>query len=185
MEFYVAENGQPTGPFNLQQLAQKGITPDTLVWKEGMAGWEQAGNIPELSAYLLGGAQATDTLPNGGFEQPAMQQPPYNPQTPYGQQPQMPYTNTYGNIPPCPKTWLVESILVTLFCCLPFGIIGIIKAANVSSNYNSGNYIQAEKDSKDAGKWTKLGFFISLIGGLIYLLFIFVLTALGVGAASL
>ena len=28
-----------------------------------------------------------------------------------------------------PKTWLVESILVTLFCCLPFGIVGIVNAA--------------------------------------------------------
>ena len=25
----------------------------------------------------------------------------------------------------CPKTWLVESILVTLFCCLPF-LAGVV-----------------------------------------------------------
>jgi len=28
-----------------------------------------------------------------------------------------------------PKNWLVESILVTLFCCLPLGIAGIINAS--------------------------------------------------------
>ena len=30
-----------------------------------------------------------------------------------------------------PKNWLVESILVTLFCCLPLGIAGIINASKV------------------------------------------------------
>ena len=32
----------------------------------------------------------------------------------------------------CPKTWMAESILVTILCCLPFGIIGIVNAAKVS-----------------------------------------------------
>jgi len=32
-----------------------------------------------------------------------------------------------------PKSWLVESILVTLFCCLPFGIAGIVNASRVES----------------------------------------------------
>lgn len=29
----------------------------------------------------------------------------------------------------CPKTWMAESILVTVFCCLPFGIAGIVFAS--------------------------------------------------------
>lgn len=35
----------------------------------------------------------------------------------------------------CPKTWMAESILVTVFCCLPFGIAGIVFASKVSSLY--------------------------------------------------
>lgn len=34
-----------------------------------------------------------------------------------------------------PKTWLVESILVTCLCCLPFGIVGIVNATKVESAY--------------------------------------------------
>ena len=38
-----------------------------------------------------------------------------------------------------PKTWLVESILVTLFCCLPFGVVSIIKSAEVNGKVASGD----------------------------------------------
>lgn len=55
----------------------------------------------------------------------------------------------------CPKTWMAESILVTIFCCLPFGIAGIVFAAKVSSLYAAGKYEEAEAASKNAGKWTK------------------------------
>ena len=34
-----------------------------------------------------------------------------------------------------PKNWLVESILVTIFCCLPFGIAGIVFASQVNSKF--------------------------------------------------
>ncbi|RZL05709.1 MAG: CD225/dispanin family protein [Pedobacter sp.] len=61
-----------------------------------------------------------------------------------------------------PKNWLIESILVTLFCCLPFGIAGIVNAANVNNRYDAGDYAGAVAASEAAGKWTKIGFFISI-----------------------
>ncbi|HEX5553787.1 MAG TPA: CD225/dispanin family protein [Chitinophagaceae bacterium] len=68
-----------------------------------------------------------------------------------------------GAVPPTrPKNWLVESILVTIFCCLPFGIVGIIFAAQVNSKFDGGDYPGALKASKDAGKWTKIGFFVGI-----------------------
>ena len=55
--YSVSVNGQTAGPFNLQQLqqmAQNGqLTQNTHVWKQGMAGWEVAGNVQEL-ANLFG-----------------------------------------------------------------------------------------------------------------------------------
>lgn len=67
-----------------------------------------------------------------------------------------------------PKNWLVESILVTIFCCLPFGIAGIVFASKVNSLFDTGDYEGALKASKDAGKWTKIGFFIGLAVIIIY-----------------
>lgn len=70
----------------------------------------------------------------------------------------------------CPKTWMAESILVTVFCCLPLGIAGIVYASKVSSLYAAGNYEAALQASKDAGKWTKIGFIVGLVVIVLYLL---------------
>ena len=70
----------------------------------------------------------------------------------------------------CPKTWMAESILVTVFCCLPFGIAGLVFASKVSSLYAAGNYEAALQASKDAGKWTKIGFIVGLVVIVLYLL---------------
>ena len=52
--YYVAVNGKATGPYNidlLQQLAASGqLKSTTLVWKQGMANWEQAQTVAELSS---------------------------------------------------------------------------------------------------------------------------------------
>ncbi len=61
-----------------------------------------------------------------------------------------------------PKNWLVESILVTLFCCLPFGIAGIVFASQVNNKYAAGDYNGALQASHDAAKWTKIGFWIGI-----------------------
>jgi membrane protease subunit (stomatin/prohibitin family) len=52
-EWYVGVGGQQQGPFDLNALASQvasgGLTRDTLVWKNGMAAWTAAGQVPELS----------------------------------------------------------------------------------------------------------------------------------------
>ncbi|MBN2729009.1 MAG: CD225/dispanin family protein [Bacteroidales bacterium] len=73
-----------------------------------------------------------------------------------------------SNMPAPPKTWLVESILATLFCCMPFGIVGIVYASKVESLYQNGLYDQAHKASEDAGKWTKISFWLGLIVIVLY-----------------
>ncbi len=74
------------------------------------------------------------------------------------------------NFQPPPKNWLVESILVTIFCCLPFGVVGIINASKVNAAVAAGNMEEAARLSKEAGKWTKIGFFVGLAIGVIYLI---------------
>jgi hypothetical protein len=77
--------------------------------------------------------------------------------------------------PPRPKNWLVESILVTLFCCLPFGIVGIVNSASVNSRYDAGDYAGALSASQQAGKWTKIGFWVGLGVCILYILFVFII----------
>ena len=86
--------------------------------------------------------------------------------------------------PQQPKNWLAESILVTLFCCLPFGIAGIVNAAQVSSKFASGDYDGALRASQEAGKWTKIGFWVGIGILALYFLFFVVLGVGGFMAAS-
>jgi hypothetical protein len=50
--WFYASNGQQQGPIAETQLrdliARGSVTPDTLVWSEGMAGWQKAGDVSGL-----------------------------------------------------------------------------------------------------------------------------------------
>lgn len=56
VSYFVAINGQQIGPFGLQQLQQMAqanqLTSQTLVWKQGMQQWVQAGSVTELSGLF-------------------------------------------------------------------------------------------------------------------------------------
>ena len=58
VSFYVARDGNSTGPFALdpltQAVAQGTFGPDSLVWTAGMAGWLPARQIPQLTALFQG-----------------------------------------------------------------------------------------------------------------------------------
>ena len=152
MKYYIAENGQPAGPFEPNELLAHGLTVNSLVWCEGMPNWTSASQVPELNALLsgttfnpsnvdmqlpptppMGEVQLPQVPPFGGQQQ---QQPaPYG--TPYGQgQTNQPYappqygpsTTTQPSRNVMPKTWLTESIVATIVSSLCCGVplIGLI-----------------------------------------------------------
>ena len=63
--FYASE-GQQQGPYpeaQLRDLITRGtVRADTLVWTEGMAGWQRAGEIPGL----MSGASGPPSIPQAG-----------------------------------------------------------------------------------------------------------------------
>lgn len=65
---------------------------------------------------------------------------------------------------------LVGAILVTVFCCMPFGIVAIINAAEVNTKIKMGDLDGARRSSQKAGTWLwwgfGLGLAVSLIGAL-------------------
>ena len=81
-------------------------------------------------------------------------------------------------MPPCPPTYLALSIIVTVLCCLPFGIVGIVKSSNVSKEYAAGNYAGAKDASKQAKTWSIIG----LCCGLFWIILYIILLACGVMA---
>ena len=47
-EYYLAINGQQSGPFSKEALKQQNITPDTLVWRSGLTEWKPCRELSEL-----------------------------------------------------------------------------------------------------------------------------------------
>ena len=49
------------------------------------------------------------------------------------------------------------AIFCTVCCCLPFGIVGILKASKVSDYYLMKQYDAATQAANDAKKWSMIG----------------------------
>ena len=47
-KFYLVRNNKKHGPYDVSQLLQLNLSPDTLVWSHGMAGWVKARQVPLL-----------------------------------------------------------------------------------------------------------------------------------------
>jgi hypothetical protein len=83
------------------------------------------------------------------------------------------------NIP----NYLVQSILVTLFCCLPFGIVAIVYAAQVNGKIQAGDVQGALDASGKAKMWSWISFGVGLVGSLIYLALSLMGVLAGVGSS--
>ncbi|XP_072045118.1 proline-rich transmembrane protein 1-like [Amphiura filiformis] len=58
---------------------------------------------------------------------------------------------------PPPNDYIVFAIVVTACCCLPFGIVGIVKALDARNKYDIGDYAAAESSSRAARSWSIAG----------------------------
>ena len=59
-------------------------------------------------------------------------------------------------------TYLVPAILVTVFCCLPLGIVSIVYAAQVNAKLDAGDVAGAMQASSNARTWMWFSFGVGL-----------------------
>ena len=133
MKYWFILNGVQLGPVEESELAKVGITPDTPVWHEGLAEWKSARDIPAL-AHLF------EQTPPRAEERPSQES-----------------KGSDFIWRPCPETYLAWNIISTILCCLPFGIVGIIYSAQVSSCHQRGDFAGAERASRLARNWLIAG----------------------------
>lgn len=190
--YYVDGNNQQQGPIDAAQLPSFGVTAKTLVWCEGMANWQAAGEIPELASFFAAKQPEIPVQPQmqpGTPTQPQMQQQvqpqPMNinnfqqTQQPMNTQPPFQQPNNQ-QMPPQPDNYLVWAILVTVLCCLPFGVASIIYSVKVGSLYAQGDYNGAVDASQKAKKFAMIGG----IGGLVFIIvYVIFMVIAGAGAA--
>jgi hypothetical protein len=101
--------------------------------------------------------------PAGAFGQPEAGSPfqspagQFAPASPYGLRPSVP-------------NYLVQAILCTLFCCLPFGIVAIVYAAQVDGKLSVGDYRGATVASGSARTWCWVSFGLGFVPMLLWIL---------------
>ena len=163
--FYIDSDGKQKGAFSPHELKHEAISRNTLVWTQGMNEWKPAAEVAELG-FLF--ADSAGYYPSEQTQSMPAPPPPSKPGL--AEQPAQ----------PMPKSWMTESILVTvipfLLCSSMFsllGIIAIVSASKVESLFLRGEYAAADEAAKQAKKWTKITFWIS-IGWILLLILFFV-----------
>lgn len=70
---------------------------------------------------------------------------------------------------PMPSTYLIWSVLTTVFCCFIPGIVAIIFSSQVSSRYFAGDYEGAKRASDRAQIWIIVSFVLGVLSATLYL----------------
>lgn len=85
-------------------------------------------------------------------------------------------TGVHGGAPP--DTWLWQSIVATVLCCMPLGIVGIVFSSQAQAAINVGNLVEARQKAQQAKTFT----LISVGLGIFPWLFLVVPLLFGFGA---
>ncbi len=80
-----------------------------------------------------------------------------------------------GTPPERIPNYLIPSIFLTLFCCLPLGIPAILFSAQVNGKIRAGDIQGAMESSRKAKKWCWLSFGVGLVVSILFFLFYFVM----------
>jgi hypothetical protein len=146
----IGANQAEYGPVSAEQLRQW-ITEgradaNTRTQAEGTTEWKPLRDFPEFAGLFA----APPPPPPGAF-------------TPLS----VPATPAPGSVP----NYLVQAILCTLCCCLPFGIVAIVFAAQVNGKLQAGDYAGAVEASRKAKMWCWIAFGVGLaVNGILLLL---------------
>ena len=168
--FYLNSRNEQVGPVSPEEFSRLGINESSMVWKQGMANWMRAGQIPELIQYVRGGGTPPPPPPvgngfggnNGSNINLVGNNNGYN------------GVNGLSGVPPKIDNNMLWGILTTLFCCLPFGIYSIVLSSKVNSLCMSGDYAGAQAAADDAKKWAMIvagcglvAYVLCFLGGLL------------------
>ncbi|MFV0495247.1 CD225/dispanin family protein [Mycobacterium sp.] len=73
---------------------------------------------------------------------------------------------------PLPDSYLVASILATLFCCPPLGIVAIFKSTQVNKLWAQGRYAEAQASADSAKKLALWSVAVGVVFGVVYWIFV-------------
>ena len=149
--YYIDEHGEQFGPYSLEIFRLLPLRRQSLVWCTGMREWAAADTMEELKGFLRKESPAGDRQVESGTPIPPAAQ-----------------VNQLSR--PMPKSWMTESIILTLLCSI-IGLIPFFHAMQVRNLYRAGDYEGAERESATAKKWFYIALAIGLVVDALYLLY--------------
>ncbi len=167
-DWFYAKDGAQKGPVGIEELKSLRVSgqvgQDDLVWREGMDDWLPYRDVAELSVSISGippvGASGVGGAPRSTSAN-QVYAPPGSASIAGGGAP--------GVVPP---TYLWQSIVCNLLCCLPFGIPGIVYASKVDSLARAGDLMGAQDASHKAKFWCWMSFGFGLGFSILYLILV-------------
>lgn len=169
--WYYSQNNQQLGPISEDQLKamlRGGVLGGaTLVWKEGMSDWTAVADVAVLASV------APQPMQIAPAPQPAA--------NPYATPQRVAVTthSPYHAAPPINSGGILAfAICVTVLCCIPFGVVGIVFAAQINQKLAMGDYAGAADSARKAKMWSWIG-----LGSWLVLIGFYALAVVG-GAAS-
>ena len=159
-EYWIIEDGESVGPFSLEELKNHNLSPTTKIWFRELDEWTKVEDT--ALAEVLFPKPTPPTFSTDTYEQNIQPQQPsfnafdenklkeaYEKGLEEGKQ-----LDKDTDVRQCPPTYLVWSILATVLCCVPLGIVSIIYSSNVTKYFNNNEYLKAKKASDKALYWT-------------------------------
>lgn len=190
--YYIIINGQQAGPFAREELLRHGLTPQSMVWRQGMADWMPASSVEELNklffvrqmpehdnATRIISEHQKPYATSNSYQQPQQQwqqqqsqqqwQQPQQPQQPWQQQPmQQPLQQTNW------MPWAIVATVLGLCSCigLVLGIIGIVNASKANNAFAIGDWMRGDQANKTARTCTIIALCfdgLGIIGSCMYI----------------
>jgi hypothetical protein len=159
--WYFGRDGRQEGPISDEQLrtmvSNGSLRREDLVWRDGMADWQPAGQIPGLpfpspAAYAPPPTSSASSAPASPYAPPRSEYvPPYVPPPAFG--------GAGFDIP----NYLPWAIAATLLCCMPGGVASIVFAVKANSAKDRGDYVAADEAAKQAKTWLIVSVVLGLL----------------------
>lgn len=151
MNYWVIQNGVKLGPLSEAQVRALHLSVGTPVWRTGLPDWTTAEMLEELAGTIS--PAAIPPIPAAGQYQPS-----YTAATGIDEE-----AHEIAEPGERPASYLAWSIVVTLLCCTPIGIVAIVYSALTDSRWRNGDFRGAHRASEAAQMWIIASIVLGLI----------------------
>ena len=154
-KYWIIVDGKPQGPFSAEDLKlRRDFTSELPVWTTGMADWTTVGQVEELRELATEAATENPEQSSVAETAPRQQEP---------QRGRWVAEATVEQGEPIPNTYLGWNIAMTLCCCMPMGVAGIIFSSMVKQRWYRGD-IEGAKKASEIAAWCLI---LSIVLGLV------------------